>query len=98
MSKNSKGEEQTLFVCDCGDMAHQFVVSWYPEDDDWNDLLYITIHLSQSSGFWRRLWDGLKYIFGHKCRFGAFDEVLLNVEDAKRLRDILDRFISEERK
>ena len=97
MSKNSKGEEKRLFVCDCGDMSHQFIVSWYPEDKDWNDLIYFTVHLNQSYNFWKRLWHGIKYIFGFKCRFGAFDEILLDVAEAKHLRDTLDQFISEKR-
>ena len=96
--KNDKGMEQQLFVCDCGDVSHQFIVSWYPDDEDWNDLIYFTVHLSQSYNFWKRLWHGIKYIFGFKCRFGAFDEILVNKEDAKRLRDELDKFISAKRK
>jgi len=96
--KNNKGMEQQLFVCDCGDVSHQFIVSWYPDDEDWNDLLYVQIHLNQSYSFWKRLWIGIKYVLGYKCRFGAFDEILVNKEDSKRLRDELDKFISNERK
>ena len=93
--KNDRGMEQELFVCDCGDVSHQFIVSWYPDDEDWNDLLYVQIHLNQSYSFWKRLWHGIKYVFGHKCRFGSFDEILINSYDAKRLRKILDDFIEK---
>ena len=90
--KNNKGMEQQLFVCDCGDVSHQFIVSWYPDDEDWNDELYIQVHLNQSMGFWKRLWHSIKYVFGYKCRFGAFDEILLNKNDAKRLQAELNAF------
>lgn len=95
--KNDKGMKQKLFVCDCGDISHQFVVSWYPEDKDWNDLLYFQVHLNQSYSFWKRLWIGLKYIFGYRCCFGAFDEILLNKEKAELLKYTLEKFLSVER-
>ena len=91
--KDEHGREEELFVCDCGDLEHQFVVSWYPEDEDWNDELYLNILLSQNYGFWKRLWIALKYLFGHRCCFGAFDAILINTYRAKRLRDILESFI-----
>lgn len=96
--KNDRGMEQELFVCDCGDVSHQFIVSWYPDDEDWNDLLYVQIHLNQSYNFWKRLWHGIKYILGYKCRFGAFDEILVNKHDAMHLRNSLDRFIKANEK
>ena len=96
--KNSIGMEEELFVCDCGDPGHQFIVSWYPDDEDWNDLLYFQVHLNQRYSFWKRLWIGIKYVFGYKCRFGAFDEILINKHDAKRLRTSLDDFIKANRK
>ena len=96
--KNDRGMEQQLFVCDCGDVSHQFIVSWYPDDEDWNDLLYFQIHLNQTYGFWKRLWIGFKYAFGFRCRFGAFDEILLNQYDAKQLRSTLDEFLAKQKR
>ena len=96
--KNNRGMEQELYVCDCGDVSHQFIISWYPDDEDWNDLLYFQVHLNQSNGFWKRLWDAIKYVFGFKCRFGAFDEILVNKHDAKRLKNSLEKFIKANEK
>lgn len=96
--KNDRGMEQELFVCDCGDISHQFVVSWYPDDEDWNDLLYVQIHLNQSHNFWKRLWHGIKYVLGFKCCFGAFDEILVNKHDAMHLRNSIDKFIKANEK
>ena len=98
MSSYKNGEERELFVCDCGDTAHQFVVSWYPDDPDWNDLLYFSVHLNQSYSFWKRLWNGIKHAFGYRCRFGAFDEILLNKHDVKRLQTVLDNFVKANEK
>jgi hypothetical protein len=33
---------------------------------------------------------GIKYIFGRKCRFGAWDEFIFNPKDADKLQEIVD--------
>jgi hypothetical protein len=33
---------------------------------------------------------GIKYIFGYKSRYGAWDEFLLNPEDADKLQDVVN--------
>lgn len=96
--KNDIGTEQELFVCDCGDISHQFVVSWCPDDSDYNDLMYFEIHLNQTKGFWKRLWIAIQYVFGHRSNFGAFDEILLNKHSAKRLHEELNKFITANEK
>jgi hypothetical protein len=40
--------------------------------------------------FWSRLKYGLKYIFGYKSRYGAWDEFILNPNDADKLQDVVD--------
>jgi hypothetical protein len=46
-----------------------------------------------SNGPWySRLVSGLKYIFGHKSRYGHFDEFILRAEDCDRLISVLERF------
>ena len=52
--------------------------------------VYVSVHLSTYHGFWKRLWHGLKYAFGHKSRYGAFDEVILRKEDADNLQKVVD--------
>jgi hypothetical protein len=81
-------EMRTLFVCDCGDIAHQFVIQYdedYPEDP-----IFVSIHLTSTS-FWRRLVYGVQYIFGRKSIYnsGAFSEVLLDEKKTKELIEVL---------
>jgi hypothetical protein len=82
-----KKMEHELFVCDCGDVSHQFIVTRFYDEYDY---LYIEIHLSDV-GFWRRLKYAFHYIFGQRSRFGdgAFGEVLLNKESTARLIEVL---------
>ena len=82
-----------LFVCDCEDISHQFVVTDL-DDDDWPHIS-VEIRLNRNLGFWKRLWNGLRYIFGKgTSRFGDWDEILLNTEDAGRLQKVVDRLVA----
>jgi hypothetical protein len=38
----------------------------------------------------RRLKYAFRYIFGYQSRFGAFDEIILNPDDADRLQKVVD--------
>ena len=75
-----------LMLCECSSCEHQMVVSW----DDNDDEVYVHVHLADYKGFWKRLWYGLKYAFGYKSRYGAFDEVILRKEDANNLQKVVD--------
>jgi len=82
-----------FFECICGADEHtlKFVLSMeedYPE-------IYTTIFLNQYRSFWKRLWVGIKYIFGYKCKYGHWDVWVLNPGDAERLKGILDLFIAK---
>ena len=47
------------------------------------------IHLAKLS-FWDRLKHGIKYIFGYRCMYGDFDEVILKKEDVHKLERIVE--------
>ena len=78
--------ERELFVCACGDVEHQFVISKFEDEPQF----YIEMHLSDAS-FFRRLMIGLEYIFGKKSKYGAFEEIILHPEDIERLRKVIDK-------
>jgi len=59
-----------------------------------DDMLYMTVHLAEMP-FWYRVKEGLKYIFGYKCRYGHFDEVAYHRHDVAVLRDSLDKWLKE---
>lgn len=77
--------KRELFICDCENTEHQIIFSWFEDDDVAN--VYATIHLCKKS-FWKRLKYGIKYIFGYKCRYGAFDEFIFCPDDARKLKKI----------
>lgn len=83
--------ETHLVLCDCGSADHQVIFRYDSVyDETW---MTITFHLGTWRNFLERLWRGTRYIFGHKSRFGDWDEVLLNPAGATELRDFLNEFI-----
>ena len=87
LSIKTKGKmkDKDLIICECHSTEHQMVV--YYEEDDRHPMVFIHIHLNKQP-FWKRLIYGIKYIFGRKCRYGAFDEMILNPEDAPKFEKI----------
>jgi hypothetical protein len=73
--------ERQIFICDCASLEHQLSI-WYDKDDS---LLYLEPRLHTHKNFFKRVVAGVKYIFGHKSRYGSFDEILLNKESQLEL-------------
>jgi len=80
---NNTGEEleRIITTCDCHSIEHQ-IAFWYDEDDK---CLHCEPHLVNHDGFFKRLWCGLKYAFGYKSKFGAWDDIILNEKGIHRL-------------
>ena len=77
--------ENELFICQCGSVEHQLIFSYFPDEK----IVYMSVHLIPH-GFWKRLKEGIKYIFGHRSIYGYFDEFIFNEEDADRLQEIVN--------
>src|SRR5271169_3680025 len=75
--------EHEFFVCSC--MSPEHTIRWTRDPED--NQVYIYVYLAPLT-FWRRLWTGLKYICGYQCRYGAFDEFILDNSDAIRLEEM----------
>lgn len=88
-------ENNSLFVCQCGEIDHQLVIS-FDSDPDFNDSIWFHVHLSDM-GLWNRLKYGFLYILGKKSRYncGAFAEILLDKIKTKELIDILSKHYEE---
>lgn len=86
-------KEKDIIICDCHSTEHQMLV-FYEEDDNNHPMVFIHIHLSKRP-FWSRLKYGIKYIFGYQCGYGAFDEIILNPEDADKFKKIHSYLLNE---
>jgi hypothetical protein len=76
---------RNLFVCSCEDVSHQFVIGFEPSID-FNDSVFIEVHLNKAS-FFRRLQYAFLYLLGKQSKFngGAFSEIILNKKQVKEL-------------
>jgi hypothetical protein len=44
----------------------------------------------------QRVWEAVKYVVGHRSRYGHWDSFLLRPEDAQRLKGLLERLIEKQ--
>lgn len=72
-----------VFICECNSAEHQFVITYD------GDYFYLTPYLSPYLKLFKRFFLGIKYIFGHKSKYGAFDSVILSKKRATKLGNIL---------
>lgn len=77
-------------VCSCDSDEHQLNFRFFLEDEA--PTLYCTMHLSNSGNIFKRIWIAIKYIFGHKSKYGEFHEVILNPEKVKELKEVIESF------
>lgn len=80
-------KSEKWFICECGSLEHFMMIS-YESEPEWNDCVYLTIHLSNVP-FWKRIKLAIAYIFGYKSKYGNFEEILLNKAKLKEMIDVL---------
>lgn len=83
MENKIKNQTPTIILCECSSREHQIIFEYDNEDN----LVYCNIHLVKYR-FFKRLKEGLKYIFGYKCKYGNFEEFVLKKEHANTLLEI----------
>lgn len=69
-----------ILICDCSSAEHQMVLR-FDDDKELGRMVYVEIHLVPLV-WYKRLWLGLKYIFGYKCCYGNFEEMVLSPKHA----------------
>ena len=84
-----QSEYQELFICECHDPSHQFIISADPLDSEFPEV-YISVHLNRDHNIFKRIWTAMKYVFGMRSILGDFDEVIIRPDDADRLQEVVD--------
>ena len=72
-----------IIICDCGSAEHQMVLR-FDDDKDLGRQVFVEIHLVHLV-WYKRLWMGIKYIFGYKCCYGNFEEMILSPKHARQI-------------
>lgn len=78
--------ENELLICQCENIEHQLIFSYFPEDNE----VYLSIHLVPEYSIWKRIKNAIKYIFGYRCMYGHFDEFIFKKEDSDKLQSVVD--------
>jgi len=90
----SKMEKQ-YFECSCHSPEH--TLSFTFDNDESFPAIYGCVFLGERP-WYKRLWAATKYVFGHKCKYGHFDEFIFDPEDCDRMIGIMKRLKSTDRK
>ena len=72
-----------IIICVCSSAEHQMVLH-YDDDKDLVRQVFVEIHLVPLV-WYKRLWLGIKYIFGYKCCYGNFEEMILSPKHARQI-------------
>lgn len=94
MKQNNNKE---ILICECHSTDHQLIILYGEGDADNGHkypMSYFHIHLNKKP-FWQRVRYGIKYIFGYRCNYGAFDEFIFNPEDADKLEKLVNYLRNE---
>ncbi len=86
--KKQEREVNDVMFCQCHMPEHIMLIGYWPDEKECKEV-YLTIHLCPLP-FWKRLKNGIKYIFGHRSKYGDFDEFILKPEDAGKLQRAVD--------
>lgn len=84
------------YECRCESPEHVLRFTYSEEEyykpDEKEAVVYLNVFLS-TGGFWHRVKEGVKYIFGHKSKYGHFDDWIMKREDAEKLRDLFNKVV-----
>ena len=80
------------YDCQCACSEHVLRLVYMEGSESEPPELYTDIFLYNPDSILKRIWMGIKYIFGFKCQYGHFDNWMMKAEDAKRLRELLERY------
>lgn len=82
-----------IILCDCEQPEHQVIVRYDKVDDDqWPAELFFSVHLTKKP-FWQRVAYSIRYILGRQSKYGAFDEVIVSPDEAKRLKNHIEEYL-----
>jgi hypothetical protein len=87
-----QNNDKEILICGCHSTDHQLIILYSEDETDDGQkypMSYFHIHLNKKP-FWQRVRYGIKYIFGYRCNYGAFDEFIFNSSDADKLQDLVN--------
>jgi hypothetical protein len=84
----SMGNKFKTYYIECGRCSHGGpTIRWSREkhEDEWDRDIYVSYHLDINKHFFKRVWGGIKYVFGFRSIYGDFGSTQLNIADVEKL-------------
>lgn len=76
--------------CICNSEEHLLIFSTEGALFEYGELMVVS-HFLGEIPFHKRLWRGIKYIFGYKCSYGHFQESCLGYQQVMQLKELCDK-------
>lgn len=81
--------------CNCSAVEHTLRFLYFDDDTDIRDHdLYIDVYLVKNK-WYKRIWLGIKYIFGYQSKYGNFTEIIYDAEKVKELKAFLGEYLED---
>ncbi len=62
---------------------------------EWPSEVYFDVCVSWNQSFFKRCWNAVRYIFGHRSNYGHFDCFTLEKPEARKLVAFLQDYVNE---
>ena len=79
---------QEYIGCECKSPEHNFLLTLDQDDK----TLILTIFLANNYPWYIRVLKAIKYVFGYKCRYGHFDEMIVDSSNSTKLFELMKKF------
>jgi len=76
--------KREIMDCACTTNEHVMIVTTFDDEPE----VYLELHLSDVS-FLKKLLYAVRYIFGYKCKYGCFEEVIFSRENIIGLENMV---------
>ncbi len=76
-------------ICSCGSIEHDIIIT-RNENKNYDNNVYLSIHLVSERNIFKRIKYAIKYIFGYKSKYSCFDEFILNNRHYEKIKEIAD--------
>lgn len=87
--------KHNYFDCICGCMEHVIRFCYYTEEQPEWSLVYLHTGLRPDYRFYKRIWVAIKHVFGFKCKYGDFDETVLDKDAVKEIITLLTKYLED---
>lgn len=87
--KTVKDNKTYYFQCDCDSQEHTIGIEFDVE----NKEVCMHVQLARYHGFFGRLKNAIKYLFGYQCKYGHWDTTIMSEQTFMDLYNLMGRYV-----